>query len=96
MRYNVALRLLTGKRERAKYFPTKPSGFKTNNKIMLDEKENGGKLVLDVFESARTLWCSVPTVRKLIRAQRLPRIVGIRKILEPVMRDNHINIRDHI
>jgi Helix-turn-helix domain len=57
----------------------------TENKIMIDEKENGGgRLALDVFESARTLSCSVPTVRKFIRAKRLPRIEGIRKILVPV------------
>jgi hypothetical protein len=52
---------------------------------MPSEKENSSnRLALDVFESARTLSCSVPTVRKLIRSQRLPRIDGIRKILVPV------------
>ena len=51
---------------------------------MSEENENGSRLALDVFESARTLSCSVPTIRKLIRAQRLPRIEGIRKILVPV------------
>lgn len=52
---------------------------------MPEENEiNGGKLALDVFESARTLSCSVQLVRKLIRAQKLPRINGVRKILVPV------------
>ena len=49
-----------------------------------EHENNSGKLALDVFESARTLSCSVPTVRKLIRSQRLPRISGLRKILVPV------------
>jgi hypothetical protein len=49
-----------------------------------ENQKESNRLALDVFESARTLSCSVPTVRKLIRAQRLPRIDGIRKILVPV------------
>jgi hypothetical protein len=49
-----------------------------------NENENGNRLALDVHESARAISCSVPTIRKLIRAQRLPRISGIRKILVPV------------
>jgi excisionase family DNA binding protein len=41
-------------------------------------------LALDVHAAAKTLSVSEPTIRKLIRQARLPRIGGIRKILIPV------------
>ena len=53
------------------------------------ENLNGGNvatmpLALDVHDSAKTLSVAEPTIRKLIRQRRLPRIGGIRKILIPV------------
>lgn len=41
-------------------------------------------LALDVHAAAKTLSVAEPTIRKLIRQRRLPRIGGIRKILIPV------------
>jgi hypothetical protein len=53
--------------------------------IAVTEIENpGAKLAVDVKEAAQRLSVSPGSIRKLIRARRLSRIGGIRKILVPV------------
>ena len=48
------------------------------------QMNGGGKLAVGVKDAAQMLSVSPGSIRKMIRARRLPRISGIRKILVPV------------
>jgi len=52
--------------------------------VIHQQESPGEKLAVDVKEAAQRLSVSPGSIRKLIRARRLPRISGIRKILVPV------------